>query len=615
MDLSEYLKLGLKDLCKAKQTSRVVQIRHLRQQNRDKYMMSQRQIVESVENTPEVKAKVRRPILKQPVIEVEQPKVNKRMEALLLWRAEKAKKMEMEKNSNKSKPVFKVSKVVAQTKLEDIYPKKASQTPSFVGSTHSFKPPKNIKPIAIHQTTISQNTRSKTQTSKSKNDTAIKKAPIKRTVTARAKDTKGKTNNKILDKIIEFGDALKVSTAINTLPEIIVGMEESPKKMNKTPNRSTRMKKSRKNRENETPKHPSKKRNTETTTPKENTLQVMEVTPQKSPNELPNNEVVYVSPFVTIARGKKMARDEYKSRSSMGGILAGSPDFTGPKAAAKYFYNLKAEQIVRLQGLIEEWTKYSEHEDLPEGAEDIINATIGQTNLLLNKKMERFQQLIDNCENQNTDPLVNATDLHGYWDVVTIQVDSIDKRYENLVRMRDNGWEEILPIPKRVEEVAVPRPKKKVAVKKKKTDAQGSSKLRGAIRLARQKQQMASSEGSNCFDGGFFSIQSPKKSPAKTRKSLLKSVLSSAKGTPKHSPGLMMMKVAHNIKSIKKDTDSGSKSTGKKLKTVLFADEVMDCNGSSTEEDKENLEEITAKQETPRSKRQSVRLSSRSKLF
>jgi hypothetical protein len=69
---------------------------------------------------------------------------------------------------------------------------------------------------------------------------------------------------------------------------------------------------------------------------------------------------VYVSPFVTMSRGKSSARKEYESRKSRKSFSStpNKPDYTSPKAGAAYFTWLLDNQISRLQEVCRQWTTY-----------------------------------------------------------------------------------------------------------------------------------------------------------------------------------------------------------------------------------------------------------------
>jgi disks large-associated protein 5 len=66
--------------------------------------------------------------------------------------------------------------------------------------------------------------------------------------------------------------------------------------------------------------------------------------------------------------------------------------------------------------------------DLPSEASEMIDAAVGQTQLLLRSKFNQFRDLINKCEKSlagETDKLVTCLDLEGFWDMVFIQVQEL----------------------------------------------------------------------------------------------------------------------------------------------------------------------------------------------
>lgn len=57
----------------------------------------------------------------------------------------------------------------------------------------------------------------------------------------------------------------------------------------------------------------------------------------------------------------------------------------------------------------------------------MIQTAIGQTELLINKKFQQFRGLIDVCISGEGEKPVTCMDLHGFWDMVLIQVIYRDK--------------------------------------------------------------------------------------------------------------------------------------------------------------------------------------------
>lgn len=102
----------------------------------------------------------------------------------------------------------------------------------------------------------------------------------------------------------------------------------------------------------------------------------------------------------------------------------------------------------------------------------MINAAIGQSQLLISKKFEQFRSLIRRCETKDQSAPVTCEDLHGFWDMVYIQVINLEKRFDNLKQLKENNWQETV-----IEKKVIAKPK---AVKK--IFAKPDSNLRDIIR-------------------------------------------------------------------------------------------------------------------------------------
>lgn len=164
----------------------------------------------------------------------------------------------------------------------------------------------------------------------------------------------------------------------------------------------------------------------------------------------------------------------------------------------------------------------------------MIDVALGQTNLLISKKFVQFRGLIDKSKDEDAENAVTCEDLHGFWDMMHLQVDNLDKRFENLEKLRANNWEEV------VCEV------KKKAVKKKGRplkNAKASNGLREAIQAARRKKEIAAENVAS------LEIVAGQKTPSHESSRLL-SVKTSGNKHRHSSPGLMMMKIAQYAKSV-----------------------------------------------------------------
>lgn len=114
---------------------------------------------------------------------------------------------------------------------------------------------------------------------------------------------------------------------------------------------------------------------------------------------------------------------------------------------------------------------------MSDSAEALIDRDVGQTQLLINKKFKQFESLINDCEaNTKKEFKVIPTDLEGFWDMLYIQIRNVHDRFDNLRKLRENGWRETSPASK------APKIKNKASDKKKVAKPSSNSNLRNAIR-------------------------------------------------------------------------------------------------------------------------------------
>ncbi|XP_033252011.1 guanylate kinase-associated protein mars-like [Drosophila miranda] len=119
--------------------------------------------------------------------------------------------------------------------------------------------------------------------------------------------------------------------------------------------------------------------------------------PRRISDEKPN----YLSPYVSVSRGKVNSRCDREKRNSM--YLPGEEYPVANRRALEsvlYFRIQLENEIRRLRDICSEWEAYSRENEahlVETGGIDMINVAIGQTNLLSTKKLMQFSGLIDRC--------------------------------------------------------------------------------------------------------------------------------------------------------------------------------------------------------------------------
>ncbi|XP_029037375.2 uncharacterized protein LOC114873322 [Osmia bicornis bicornis] len=215
-----------------------------------------------------------------------------------------------------------------------------------------------------------------------------------------------------------------------------------------------------------------------------------------TPNDS-SSDLLFFSPYVISSRGKSNARKEQQIKRGFSLNRSKGDDIPTKdtvmktlnisaeeeERTAQYFRFLLNRETDRLNEFCEMWTDIKEVDTTTEDGQYEINQTIGQTNLLMNKKFQRFRKLVADCETGKGEMLVTCKDLQGFWDMMYIEVKDCDARFERLEKLRSNNWiEEQTSFPKA-------KPVKKKNVTKKKPLPTKESSLRAF--LAQKKKNIA----------------------------------------------------------------------------------------------------------------------------
>ncbi|NWR97043.1 DLGP5 protein, partial [Motacilla alba] len=241
-----------------------------------------------------------------------------------------------------------------------------------------------------------------------------------------------------------------------------------------------------------------------------------------------------------------------------------------------YFRNILRAETERLLSQCLQWEGNLEL-DIPEDAKDLIRSTVGQTRLLIGERFKQFEGLVDNCEFKRGEKETTCTDLDGFWDMINFQIEDVNKKFDNLVKLQDNEWQ-ALDVPSKavVKKKAVPSgvPKAKVEAAARAAARSRLASVKAAMRdkmkqggAAEDTQQEKLPEVEKVvFEAGFFRIESPVKNfsgllprtPGKLAnpRSSMRSLLSSPLCNPEDAPAKQTpsaLKGFHPAQSLKMD--------------------------------------------------------------
>lgn len=73
----------------------------------------------------------------------------------------------------------------------------------------------------------------------------------------------------------------------------------------------------------------------------------------------------------------------------------------------------------------------------------LLRSAIGKATLLVTKKFKQFKELCNKNVNQGDDERYKTTseDLQGFWDMMMLQVEDVDRAFTEIARLRANGWQ------------------------------------------------------------------------------------------------------------------------------------------------------------------------------
>jgi len=118
---------------------------------------------------------------------------------------------------------------------------------------------------------------------------------------------------------------------------------------------------------------------------------------------------------------------------------------TSPSKVEKdgnYFLNVVNGEEDRLNKLCKVAEGDLQNNDLSEEMSGKVRAAIGKAQLLTTKKFKQFKGLCH--QNLSPDPSTSlkttSSDLAGFWDMVMIQVDDVNRLFEEIDQLRQNGW-------------------------------------------------------------------------------------------------------------------------------------------------------------------------------
>lgn len=105
-----------------------------------------------------------------------------------------------------------------------------------------------------------------------------------------------------------------------------------------------------------------------------------------------------------------------------------------------YFRETLAEETSRLSKLCKSWQEIANSSEIPEDAQGDIRTAIGLTELLMDQRFTQFSGLVDDCEFHRGEKETTSEDLQGFWDMVYVEVEKVNKTFSDLEELKANDW-------------------------------------------------------------------------------------------------------------------------------------------------------------------------------
>lgn len=110
----------------------------------------------------------------------------------------------------------------------------------------------------------------------------------------------------------------------------------------------------------------------------------------------------------------------------------------------QHFRSLVVDETKALTQLCDKWTEVLESQTLDSEIESheellgLIRTTVGQAKLLMSQRFKQFSQLIDDCQYQTGQHPTRLTDLSGFWDMISFQIEDVQAKFKRLDKLYDS---------------------------------------------------------------------------------------------------------------------------------------------------------------------------------
>jgi len=156
---------------------------------------------------------------------------------------------------------------------------------------------------------------------------------------------------------------------------------------------------------------------------------------------------IVLSPFVCTTRGQKWKPSPRKPPK-----LSELFNKYEENNIADVYREKLDKKTVELQNKVKYWTELSSENgnNIPQAIKDEIDVVNGQTKLLTTDKFIQMRSLVEEFDNKSGSMPITTGDLDGFWDMLLLQVEKLERLFSELAILKDNNWVPIQPVAKKI---------------------------------------------------------------------------------------------------------------------------------------------------------------------
>ena len=147
--------------------------------------------------------------------------------------------------------------------------------------------------------------------------------------------------------------------------------------------------------------------------------------------------------FIEMDKNVPEINEKPSSANKRRSLVFRESDVIPENADANYYYQKIDDEIKRLHGLCEQYPLEEDNEAISDNVKGLIMAAHGQTEILIKKKLSKLRNLVDHFA-KGEDQNVMKNDLEGFWEMMLIDIDNLNGRFEKLREIKENGWKEVV---------------------------------------------------------------------------------------------------------------------------------------------------------------------------